>query len=160
MKKDLTNNLIYFFLFFLLVTIFNKLFSLSYWPFYVGGLIGLFMPNLDHLLYVFVFKPLELTSQRAKLLISEKRYKEVITLLYDTKEERKDLIFHSTNFQLIFTVLTFWVISSSGNLFGRGLVLGFFLSLVLFLLRRFLNKEIKEYFYIALGLLIIFGIMI
>lgn len=149
MKKDLINNFIYFFSFFLLVTLFNKLFSFSYWPFYVGGLIGLFMPNLDHLLYVFVFKPLELTSQRVKLLISEKRYKEAINLLYDTKDERKDLIFHSTNFQLIFAVLTFWVISSSGNLFGRGLVLGFFLSLV-----------IKSRLLFMLALLFLFGIMI
>ncbi|HCR35857.1 hypothetical protein A2130_04655 [Candidatus Woesebacteria bacterium GWC2_33_12] len=160
MKKDLTNNFIYFFSFFLLVTLINKLFSFSFWPLYVGGLIGLFMPNLDHLLHVFVFKPLELTSQRVKLLINEKRYKEGIILLYDTRGERKDLIFHSVNFQIIFTILTFWVISSSGSLFGRGLVLGFYLSLVLFNLRKFLNKEIKEYFFILLALLFIFGLMI
>lgn len=160
MKKDIIHNLIYFISFFTLVTLFNKLFSISFWPFYVGGLIGLFMPNLDHLLYVFVFRPMDLTSQRVRLLINEKRYKEALILLYDTKDERKDLIFHSTNFQLIFAVLTFWVISSSGSLFGKGLVLGFYLSLVLFLLRKFLNKEIKEYFYLLALILLIFGIMI
>ncbi|KKP47487.1 MAG: hypothetical protein UR39_C0004G0043 [Candidatus Woesebacteria bacterium GW2011_GWA1_33_30] len=160
MKKNLINNLIYFFSFFLLVTLVNKLFSFSYWPFYVGGLFGLFMPNLDHVLHIFVFKPFELTSQRVKLLINEKRYKEGFILLYDTMGERKDLIFHSVNFQIIFTILTFWVISSSSSLFGRGLVLGFYLSLVLFNLRKFLNKEVKEYFFILLVLLFIFGIMI
>lgn len=151
MKKDITNNLIFFFSFFTLVTLFNKLFSFGYWPMYLGGLIGLFLPNLDYLLYIFVFKPFELTSQRVSTLIKEKRYKEAITLLYDTRDERKNLIFHSTNFQLIFAVLTFWVISSSGNLFGRGLVLGFFLNLVIYA---------KDYFYIALAFLILFGIMI
>ena len=160
MKKNLINNLIYFFSFFLLVTLVNKLFSFSYWPFYVGGLFGLFMPNLDHVLHIFVFKPFELTSQRVKLLINEKRYKEGFILLYDTMGERKDLIFHSVNFQIIFTILTFWVISSSSSLFGRGLVFGFYLSLVLFNLRKFLNKEVKEYFFILLVLLFIFGIMI
>lgn len=148
-KKEVLNNLIYFFIYFVFVTLFNKLFSFTYWPIYLGGLIGLFMPNLDHILYIFVFKPLELTSQRVKILINEKRYKEALMLLYDTKEERKDLIFHSTNFQLIFAVLTFWVISSSGNLFGRGLVLGFFLSLV-----------IKSRLLFMLILLIIFGVMV
>lgn len=149
MKKEVLNNLIYLFIYFVFVTLFNKLFSFTYWPFYIGGLVGLFMPNLDHLLHVFVFKPFELTSQRVSILIKEKRYKEALILLYDTKNERNDLIFHTTNFQLIFAVLTFWVISSSGNLFGRGLVLGFFLNLV-----------IKSRLIFMIILLIIFGIMI
>lgn len=151
MRKYIINNLIIFVIYFVFVTLVNKLFSFSYYSLYIGGLIGLFMPNLDHLLYVFVFKPLELTSQRVKLLLNSKQYKEAINLLYDTKEERSDLIFHSLNFQLIFTVLAFWVITSSGNLFARGLVLGFFLNLAL---------SVKGYLYLSILFLIIFGLMI
>lgn len=151
MRKYIINNLIIFVIYFVFVTLVNKLFSFSYYSLYIGGLIGLFMPNLDHLLYVFVFKPLELTSQRVKLLLNSKQYKEAINLIYDTKEERSDLIFHSLNFQLIFTVLAFWVITSSGNLFARGLVLGFFLNLAL---------SVKGYLYLSILFLIIFGLMI
>lgn len=132
MKKEIFNHLIYFFAYFVFLTIVNSLYSFFYWPLYVGGLVGLFIPNIDHLLYVFVFKPQELTSIRVKTLVSYKQYKEAIRLLYDTREERVDLIFHTTLFQIIFLSLTFWVVSSSGNLFARGLVLSYFLSLTVF----------------------------
>ena len=157
MKKDVLNYSIYFFVYFLFITLINKLFSFSNWPLYVGGIVGLVLPNLDHLLYCFVFKPFELTSIRAKALITEKRYKEAIVFLYSTKDERKDLIFHSLNFQLIFAVLAFWVVSSSGNLFGRGLVLGFSLNEVVFIYKNFLDKK---YFWIAVLILLVLGIMI
>ena len=157
MKKDILNYLVYFLIYFLFITLINKLFSFSYWPLYVGGLVGLVLPNLDHLLYCFVFKPFELTSIRIKALINEKRYKEAIMFLYATKDERKDLIFHTLNFQLIFAVLAFWVVTSSGNLFGRGLVLGFSLNEVVFIYKNFLDKK---YFWIAVLILLVLGIMI
>ena len=156
MKKDLINNVIYFLSFFLLVTLINKLFSFSYWPLYLGGIVGMILPNLDHLLYSFVFKPFELTSIRIKALIAEKRYKEAIMFLYATKEERKDLIFHSLNFQLIFAVLAFWVVSSSGNLFGKGLVLGFSLSEAVFVYK---NISDKKFFWASALILLVLGIM-
>ncbi len=160
MKRDILNHLICFLIYFLFITLINKLFSFSYWPLYVGGFIGLFMPSIDHILHVLLFKPLELTSQRVLNLIKTKKIKEVTALLYDTRNERQDLIFHTLNFQIIFLSLTFWVLTSSGNNFGRGLVLGFYLSLVLYNLRKFINKEIKEYFYITIVLLFVFGVMI
>ena len=157
MKKDVLNHLIYFLIYFTFITLINKLFSFSYWPLYLGGIVGLILPNLDHLLYCFVFKPFELTSIRIKALITEKRFKEAIILLYNTKDERKDLIFHSTNFQLIFFILAYWVVSSSGNLFGRGLVLGFLLNEVFFIYKNYADKK---YFWIVTLLLLVLGIMI
>lgn len=155
MKKDILNNIIFLLLYFLLITLVKRYFSFNYWQFWIGGLIGLFLSNVDHLLHVFIFKPYELTSQRVTSLINSKRIKEALILLYDTKNERTDLIFHSINFQIIFLVLTFWLISSSGNLFGRGLVLSFLLNLVIYLLRKMIRNEIilvdkeKSKFYFA-----------
>lgn len=142
MRKEVTNHLLFWFGYFVFLTIANSLYSLSYWPLYVGGLFGLLMPNLDHLLHIFVFKPQELTSQRANLLLRSKQYKETLVLLFDTREERKDLIFHTVLFQIIFSILTFWVVSSSGNLFARGLVLSYYLCLVIYNLKKFVTKEI------------------
>lgn len=136
MKKYIINNFIFLISYFLLITLFKKYFSFSFWPFWVGGMVGLFLGNVDHLLHIFVFKPYELTSQRIVSLTREKRFKEVLRLLYDTKDERVNLIFHTINFQVIFLALTFWVMSSSGNLFGRGLVLAFLLNLVIYLSRK------------------------
>ncbi|MBP7859739.1 hypothetical protein KA001_02145 [Patescibacteria group bacterium] len=168
MKKEIINTLLFWFSYFLLITLLNSLYSLSYWPLYVGGLVGLIMPNTDHLLHVFVFKPQELTSQRVTLLIKNKQYKEALILLYDTRTERIDLIFHTVLFQIIFAILTFWVVSSSGNLFARGLVLSYFLILTLTNLKKVLNNELilenqdqtRIYFAVQSILLFVFGLLV
>lgn len=168
MKREIINHFIYYFAYFVLLTIINSLYSLNYWPLYLGGLFGLFMSYLDHLFYVFVYNPQELTSIRVQTLIKQKQYKEVLILLYNTKDERKDLIFHTVLFQIIFAILTFWVVTSSGNLFGRGLVLGYFLSLTIYNLKKFLNKELifgdtdqtRIYFAVQVVLLFMFGLLV
>ncbi len=105
--------------------------NLSYWPLWLGGAIGTILPDLDHLIYIFFLRPYELTSQRATRLISEKEVVRTLELLAETRYERKDLIFHTLLFQIIFLILAFWVVTSSGNLFGRGLVLAFSLHLTI-----------------------------
>jgi hypothetical protein len=156
MKKDILNHLIYFLIYFTFITLINKLFSFSYWTLFVGGLVGLVLPNLDHLLYCFVFKPFELTSIRIKALVTEKRFKEAVVFLYTTKDERKDLIFHTLNFQIIFAILAFWVVSSSGNLFGKGLVLGFSLSEAIYVYKNSIDKKT---FWIMALILLVLGVM-
>ena len=146
----------------------NSLYSFSYWPLLAGGFVGLLFPTFDHLLHIFALFPQELTSQRVLNLVRYKQYKEAIFLIYDTSEERKNLMFHTTLFQIIFAILTFWVVSSSGSLFARGLVLSYFLSLTLFNLKKFVNKEIffidenntRIYFALQVGLLFVFGLLI
>lgn len=53
----------------------------------------------------------------------------LIELLYETRSERRGLIFHTIFFQAVFLILTFWIMSSSASLFGKGLVLSFALHL-------------------------------
>lgn len=91
---------------------------------------GTILPDIDHLLYLYL-RPQELTAQRVGFLIDKHEVKRVLTLLYQTRSERRDLIFHTGFFQLIFLVLTFWILTSSGSLFGRGLVLAFSLHLLI-----------------------------
>ena len=114
----------------ILVSVVKGWLSLDYWPFWLGGVLGMLFPYLDHFLYVFLLRPYELTSQRVKYFIQNKRYKEAIRLLVDTRYERVDLVIHSVYFQIIFAVLTFWILTSSGSLLGRGLVLAFYLHLL------------------------------
>lgn len=131
MKKELMLQFPFFISLFVLVSVFKGWFSFSYWPFWLGGVVGLFFPYLDHFLYTFLLKPYELTSQRVKFLFNSKKYKEAFKLLVDTKFERVDLVIHSVYFQIIFAVLTFWVLTSSGSLLGRGIVLAFYLHLLI-----------------------------
>ncbi|MEK7472569.1 MAG: hypothetical protein AAB625_00880 [Patescibacteria group bacterium] len=159
MKKEIINHFIFWLSYFIFLTLVNSLYSFSYWPLYVGGLVGLFMSNLDHLLHVFVFNPQELTSVRLTQLVKNRQYKDATKLLYDTKDERNNLIFHTTNFQIIFTVLTFWVVSSSGSLFVRGLVLSYLLSLTIYNLKKYIAKTDNNFIWMTIALFI-FGLLL
>ncbi len=102
---------------------------MSYIPFWLGGIVGLILPDLDHVIYVYFIKPTDLTSQRINYLVNKKELTRGVELLYETRVERTGLIFHTIFFQLIFFVLTFWMLSSSGSNFGKGMVLSFILHL-------------------------------
>jgi hypothetical protein len=130
-KKELFVHFSFLISFLIFTSLIKGWINLSYWPFWVGGVVGTLLPDLDHLIYIFFLRPYELTSQRATRLISEKEVVRTLELLAETRYERKDLIFHTLLFQLIFLILTFWIITSSGSLFGRGLVLAFSLHLVI-----------------------------
>jgi hypothetical protein len=168
MQKEVINHLLYFISYFAFLIIANSLYSVTYWPLFVGGIVGLFICYADHLLHVFAFNPQELTSQRIIQLVKEKQYKVALKLLYDTNEERKNLVFHTIQFQIIFAVLTFWVVSSSGSLFARGLVLSYFLSLVIYNLKKVVKNEIlledldksRIYFSFQVLALFIFGFLL
>ncbi len=129
MKRELFIHFAFWFSFFVFISIIHKYFNFSYWPFWLGGIVGTILPDLDHLIYFYFVRPQDLTSQRVGYLVNKKEIGRSVELLYETRNERKDLIFHSIFFQLIFLVLTFWMMSSSGSYFGRGLVLAFALHL-------------------------------
>ncbi|HTK03483.1 MAG TPA: hypothetical protein VL401_01815 [Alphaproteobacteria bacterium] len=92
-KRELFIHFAFWFSFFVFVTLFKNYFIFDYWPFWIGGILGIFLPYLDRFL------------------------------------KTEELIFHTIFFQIIFLVLTFWILTSSGSLFGKGLVLSFALHL-------------------------------
>ena len=51
-------------------------------------------------------------------------------MLADTSRERIKLVFHNVLFQVILIVLCFFVLSSTNNIFGKGLVMVMFLHLL------------------------------
>jgi len=129
MRRELFLHFSFWFAFFIFITLVRQYINLNYWPFWIGGLLGVFLPDIDHIIYVYFVQPQELTSQRVGYLMDKKEVKRSVELLYETRSERRGLIFHTIFFQIIFLVLTFWMMSSSGSLFGQGLVLSFALHL-------------------------------
>lgn len=89
------------------------------------------LPDVDHLIYIYLLKPHELTSQRATRMLSRGEVLSTLNLLVTTRSERTNLIFHNSAFQVIFLVFSFFVLSSSGSLLGRGIVLTFLLHLMI-----------------------------
>jgi hypothetical protein len=146
MQRDLFIHYAFWFAFFVLISILGDKVSLTYWPFWVGGAIGTILPDIDHLIYIFFLNPHELTSQRINYLIKKKEVTRARTLLYETKSERRNMIFHSFLFQVIFMILTFLIISSSGSVFVYGIVLAFSLH---FLVDQFIdivdNKNLNNW---------------
>jgi hypothetical protein len=121
--------------FFGLVGLVRGWLGFGYLPFFVGGVVGAFLVDLDHLIYVVFLRPWDLTSQRVRGLFLQGRFGAGVRLLCMTREERVGLIFHSGLFQLVFFVSSFLVVSSSGSFLARGVVLSvmFHLSLEQFL---------------------------
>lgn len=130
MKRELLVHFSFFVSFFIFISLFKGWLAFSYWGFWVGGLIGTILPDVDHLIYIYFLRPQELTSQRVNYMLGKKDLWGSLDLLSKTRSERKELIFHTILFQLIFFVLTFFVITSSNSLVGRGLVLAFSLHLL------------------------------
>lgn len=97
--------------------------------FALGGILGTLLPEIDHLIYAFFLSPQDLTSQRIRYVCSKHEWGNCIRLAMDTKEERTGLIFHTLLFEIIFTILSFLVVSSSANYFGKGLVLAFLIHM-------------------------------
>lgn len=98
--------------------------------FWVGALIGTFLLEIDHFLYVLLIQPQEVTSQRIKRLIQQRRFKKALVLLTDTREERTRLPLHNALFQVGFFGVCFFVLTSTGSLFGAGLVMAMALQLL------------------------------
>ncbi len=115
---------------------FNIQSALNIGLFLLGGLIGTVLPDIDHVIYIYLLHPQELTSQRINYVLAnqtqpvKQRVWHVFELMAATRQERKGLIFHTAYFQIIFWVLAFLVVSSSGSILGRGLVLAFSLHLI------------------------------
>lgn len=130
MRKQLLIYYVTFLIFFLLISLARRWFEVDFISFWLGGALGAILPDIDHFIYVYYLRPHELTSQRAVRMVSQGKILDTFELLASTRSERTSLIFHTAMFQIIFYVFTFFVLSSSGSLFGRGLVLSFLLHLL------------------------------
>lgn len=130
MKKEIFIHFSFLISLFIFISLAKGWMNPSYWPFWIGGIVGNFLPDLDHFIYVYFLKPHELTSQRVIFMMGKRNLSRSFRLLAETRSERTKLIFHSRLFQIIFIVLAFFVVTSSGSLFSRGVILAFFLHLL------------------------------
>ncbi len=131
MKKEFIIHFSFLISFFIFITLVRGWFSVNYLSFWLGGLLGTLVIDVDHLIYVYFLKPHELTSQRVDSLLKKRQVKKTFELLTVTRSERTELIFHTVYFQIIFLLFAFLVVTSSGSILGRGLVLAASLHLLI-----------------------------
>lgn len=172
MKRELIIHLSLFVGFFLFASLFQGWFELKYLPLWFGGVLGTFLPDIDHLIYIYFLKPEDAISQKAMTMIEGREVKKTLELLAETSGQREKLIFHSVPFQVLFLVFAFLVITSSGSILGRGLVLAFSLSLFVDQTIDFmetgsisnwfrdtsinLDKEQQRWYLVAVGVVLLF----
>lgn len=131
MKRELKIHLLAFASAFLIITLIKFLgLGPKLLIFWLGGVLGTFLLDLDHLIYVFYLRPHEVTSQRFLSFIKQGKYWAGVAFLAETHRERIELIGHTVSFQIILTVLAFWAVVSSNSLLGNGVVLGIFIHIL------------------------------
>jgi hypothetical protein len=130
MKKELALHFLTSIILFVLISFLRNYLNISYWPLWVGAIVGTILPDIDHIIYVYYLRPHELTSQRIMYAAGKGQLLASWHLLASTRSERTNLILHTVTFQILFVVLSFLVVTSSPSLLGRGLVLAFLLHLL------------------------------
>lgn len=149
MKKEALLHFSVLVIYFALITLYKRWFdSPVYLLFWVGGIVGTLLPDFDHLIYSYISRPQDLTSQRAQHMFSAKEITKAGNLLAMTRYERVSPIFHTAFFQVFFAIFSFFVITSTGSLLGRGLVLAFLLHLVVDQTKDYLDTDsLDRWFY-------------
>lgn len=130
LQREFRRHLLVTFIWLVLITLLRWSWHWNLILLWLGGLVGTFLLDIDHLLYVLAIYPQELTSMRVKRLVDQRQFKQALILLADTRGERVRLSFHNALFQPIFYVFCFFVLTSTGSLFGAGLVMTMALSLL------------------------------
>ena len=140
MKKDLITHFLFTVAFFLLASLVRRWFSLSFYPFWIGGVVGMILPDVDYLVYTYLLRPEASISQQASTLIEKRSIFKTWDLFASERANHPDLIFHTAYFQAIFLIFSFLVVTSSGSLFGIGLVMAFALHLLVDQLSDFFER--------------------
>lgn len=89
----------------------------------VGWIIGYFLADFDHLYYIYVTNPHELTSQR---IIQKFSW----SLFQESKPERTNLILHNPTVLIILGIVGLWTVTSSGSLLAIGAIISLNICLV------------------------------
>ncbi len=131
MKRELLTHFIFMIAFFLLITLLKRWFDLVFLPFWFGGILGTLLPDVDYFLQAYLIRPKDQMSQEIVSLVSQRRVIKILDFVLRAKRNLPDLLVHKASFQLIFVIFSFFIITSSANLFGKGLVLGFLIHLLL-----------------------------
>lgn len=131
----------------IVLTFGKKWFDYSFIFVWLGVIAGFYLPFIDYLFYAYILRPNNDISKNIRNIVSVRKAKELVIYVNGAKEQMEKLIIHTAYFQAVFSLLTFYVLTSSGGLFGRGLVYGFILKLFVGQILQFMQtKEINKWF--------------
>jgi len=98
---------------------------------FLGLIIGIFLLDIDYLIFWFYIKPNNEESRLIKLAIENKEFKSVIKIIQNSHQTHYNLIFHHYFFQVILTLFSLFIFTSTKNTFTSALTLGLNLHLII-----------------------------
>ena len=117
--------------------LFQKALWYNYIFLFFGLFWGSFFLDIDHLIYWFYLEPNLEESRLAQITWKKGDFKSLIKLLESTHKNHTNLIFHHYFFQIIITLISFFVFTSSSGIFPKAFLLAINLHL--------LTDEIKDF---------------
>jgi len=126
LRSEIVSHLFLTLIYFALVSFLRFKFDLSLLSLWLGAILGMFLLDLDHLIYFFFTHPEAEDSKMARE-IWEKRglggIGKIIKIALKYHKTHHHLIFHTATFQIILFVLSFYILISGGSLLGSALVI-------------------------------------
>ncbi|MFZ2153107.1 MAG: hypothetical protein WAV41_03550 [Microgenomates group bacterium] len=90
---------------------------------FLGLTTGAYFLDLDHLIYWLYTNPHTEESRLARLAIFKYDFRSVVKLIQSTQYQHTSLIFHHFFFQVVVSLISFFVFTSSDNIFGMAFLL-------------------------------------
>jgi hypothetical protein len=103
--------------------IFSKNHYLNFIYLFFGLSLGSYLLDLDHLLYWLYLKPNLEESRLAQVAWKKGDWRSLIKLLEITEKHHLSLVFHHYFFQVILTIFSFFVFTSTSSVFVKSLLL-------------------------------------
>lgn len=97
--------------------------------FVVGVVVGVLILILDRLVYTYSY-PSEQLSQHFVYLWKQKKWMQAMALLDSRRSEQQKLTFRSALFISVWVFLAFFAITSTYQMFGKGVVMGLMLHVL------------------------------
>lgn len=98
-----------------------------WWP--LGVFVGVLILFIDRISYTYAY-PGEQLSQQFAWYIKEKKYLTALELLDSRRLEQERLTFRSSLFMVVWVPLSFFALTSTSGLFGKGVVMGLMLHIL------------------------------
>lgn len=163
-KNEVVSHLLATFIYFFIVSVlrivtgggalggFGLLGILELW---LGAAIGVFLLDIDNVLYWFITHPEKEDSKEAKNIWNQNslKFKEKLKKLYDLGQKwhntHNRLMFHSAVAQVVLLLLSFYILTSGGSIFGSALIMSINLHLLKDVWTDFFERKeyLKDYLF-------------
>lgn len=104
--------------------------NLVHWVWWVAGVvIGVLVLFMDRVAYTYAY-PAEQLSQTFTWYVKERKYLSALEVLDSRRMEQERLTFRSALFMIVWVPLSFFALTSTVGLFGKGVVMGLMLHIL------------------------------